>query len=457
MACISHRPVFHLLPHDILHQIFMICVEEASNQSFPVVLSQVCRSWRSSAFDGAAIWTKISFQLRRDGEPQKYLQAKAFLHRSRTMPVAVRIYAHRVLQRADIDAVSRDILAAMANRITGLALVAPEEQMSAPLYVLMRNNWTPSLRFFQLVIPGFSHFQFHREPSVDYYLMSPSLRNLQNQLDRRAPPLTALTLHNDGTMLISLASLRSLLVCCQSTLQQLDIQGMRPGSDTPANLPVALSVLTYLRLGYYNDMSSLAENLVTPHLHTLILHNMPSDLSLPSPRIFYNLRPIDVEPLLHSLRRNCGNLLQLSLIGVRRCRRAAVDTFYRSLPKLRSLYISPITSKFFEDALFQPEARFRTPEIIFPALTSLGVPPTEPTDLARFLLRHRVLPVLPLKNLCITVEQLRITHSQPQRSILSLIVEINLNDNGLQVSTAPTPIIHPSWRKYTEIPRAANP
>lgn len=73
------------LPYDILYQIFQACLSE--NLGSPILLSHVCRSWRSAAVTSAALWSRIEL----DGSRLKVERLKMELVRSQDAPLRISI------------------------------------------------------------------------------------------------------------------------------------------------------------------------------------------------------------------------------------------------------------------------------------------------------------------------------------------------------------------------------
>ncbi|KAJ6558149.1 hypothetical protein B0H19DRAFT_1150102 [Mycena capillaripes] len=439
-----NQAVFHLLPHDILHQLFILCVKTASDPWFAVVLSQVCHSWRFTALASPTLWTTVVLHTSR--RRQRHLRPKAFLERSRGLPICMHIRVHRRQQRHEGALVSHH-----APRLHALILTSHDRELAMNSVGYFSQMPFRSLGFFHVLVPGQVDLHVIRKPdsAVPFFtpyptppiLHGPSYRdflwfrwNVQN--------VTKLILKGLGTPeRPSMRHLWKMLHECSETLQHFDFEGWAPTNDLGSSIsPIVLPALRYLRLGYIDDLSSLAACIHAPNLDIFTFH----DVLFCPPRSPYPestlVTPCDLPHIFQVLAPSCLCLRQLTLVGVDACARDAVDAFFSSLSELTVLILS-LCHPIFSDALFQPEARYRVPKAIFPKLAQLKISLSRPTDVARFLLRHKTLQVLPLKRIDITTRQLSEAYGRPGiRDILAVVLEMSSRE-GVAVGLIEDPRI----------------
>ncbi|KAJ7446907.1 hypothetical protein B0H11DRAFT_2290342 [Mycena galericulata] len=138
--------------------------------------------------------------------------------------------------------------------------------------------------------------------------------------------------------------------------------------------PMMIPLLHSLRLGYLADISSLTACIVASHLDKLILCGVlfcPAWVAFPERTV-----------MLH-----CTRLRQVTVVGVDACGRDTVGTFFRALSSLNK----------------------------YP--TALNITLTNPTDLVRFLLRHKTVPVSPLKRIDLTEMQFSAAYERPGHTV----------------------------------------
>jgi hypothetical protein len=153
------------------------------------------------------------------------------------------------------------------------------------------------------------------------------------------------------------------------------------------------------------------------------------------------ITPCNLPLIFRVLAPSCTRLRQLSFVGVVGCPRDAVDAFFSSLSEL-SVIVLAMCHPNISNALFQPEARYRVPKPIFPKLAHLNISLSRPTDLARFLLRHKTVSVLPLRRVDISVGQFSEAYGRPgTRSILAAVLEMNTRE-GMAVCLTQDPRIY---------------
>ncbi|KAJ7640408.1 hypothetical protein DFH06DRAFT_1477919 [Mycena polygramma] len=433
--------VFHLLPHDVLYQIFVLCVKTTPDPWFPVVLSQVCRSWRFTALASPILWTTIVLRLCRPR--QRHLRPKAFLERSRGLPIYMHVHVHRSPKRHECTIVSSH-----ATRLRALILTSRDRELAMDSVGYFFQMPFRSLAFFHVFVPGQVGFQVIRKPhSADPFftpslLSGPSFRdflwfrwNVRN--------VTALILKGLGSAdRPFMRHMWKMLHECSGTLRHLDFEGWAPTNDLGSSIsPVVLQALRYLRIGYIDDMSSLAACIHAPNLDVLVLHDVlfcPAMLpQLESTTIAQCNLPLIFQLLAPS----CTRLRQLTFIGVDACPRDAVDAFFGGLPAVIALTLS-LCHPVFSDALFQPEARYRVPKAILPKLSHLNVSLSRPTDLARFLLRHKTVDVPPLKRIDVTRRQFSEAYGRPGIcDILGVVLKIG-SEEGVAVGVLEDPRIY---------------
>ncbi|CAK5277979.1 unnamed protein product [Mycena citricolor] len=237
-----------------------------------------------------------------------------------------------------------------------------------------------------------------------------------------------------------------LLITCSQTLCHLDYEGWAPLEDSePEERTVTLPVLRNLRLAFIDDIAALASCIVAPALLNFTLHDVlfcPTLLPVVDRRAA-TLRD-EIAAVFDSLgRSSCTTVTRLRLVGLGHCQRSDVDTFFDRMPNLTDLEIS-LCDRVYQEALFQPESCFRLPRIVFPILSSLTTTLVRPTDLARFLLRHKTLAsaVKPLKKLDVTQKQIADAYARPGIcSILAVVLEMSCKE-GMLVSATQDPRIY---------------
>ncbi|KAJ7186870.1 hypothetical protein C8R46DRAFT_1184706 [Mycena filopes] len=437
------------LPHDVLYELFLLCVRTNPDLSFPVVLSHVCHSWRATALASPIFWHAVVLRL--SGPEQRHLRAKAFLERSQALPVFIHIDIFRHLTRPEAD-----IILQHAAHVETFVLTSYETELALETVGYLAAMPFPSLEMFNVVVPGKLQFEVHRSagraptsesPFQTPYPTPPALRSPSNRdfmwSRWSAHRVTSLTLKglNSATR-PSLKDMRQILDECKSTLRNLDFEGWAPPSDisTPVVSPVALPALRSLRLGYIDDMSRLVESITAPALQNLVLHDVVF-LPVALPHLEDTpIVPCDLPRIFRALAPSIAHLRHLALIGLEVCARPAMDAFFQSMPALRVLALNRCHPSL-PAALFQPEARYRAPQPVLPRLEHLSTTLVRSTDLARFLLRHRTLAgegasgsvtVAPLRRLDITTRQFEAAYQRRGiRDILAVVLEMNSRDGML--------------------------
>ncbi|KAJ7911595.1 hypothetical protein B0H13DRAFT_2009292 [Mycena leptocephala] len=229
---------------------------------------------------------------------------------------------------------------------------------------------------------------------------------------------------------------------CSETLQHFDFEGQAPTNDLgPLIPPITLPALRHLRIGYIDDLSILAACIYAPNLDIFELHDvlfcpviLPHTENTP-------ITPCNLQLIVRVLAPSCARLRQLSFVGVVGCPRDAVDAFFSSLSEL-SVLVLAMCHPNISNALFQPEARYRVPKPIFPKLAHLNISLSRPTDLARFLLRHKTVSVPSLRRVDISVGQFSEAYGRPgTRSILAAVLEMNTRE-GMAVCLTQDPRIY---------------
>ncbi|KAJ6524456.1 hypothetical protein DFH09DRAFT_1329509 [Mycena vulgaris] len=288
----------------------------------------------------------------------------------------------------------------------------------------------PPLKFFYAVVPGELDFQVVRKPDAVIPFFTP-----------HAPPLLASNNHSHGWFSWNVKNVTTLFL--KATLQHFEFEGWAPSIDVgPAQdmRPITFPMLCSLRFGYLDDISSLATCIVAPNLAILVLHDVlfcstmlpyPADTPVTwcnLPRIFRALAP------------SSTRLSHLALVGFDDCSRDVVDMFFNTVLELTDLVLT-LCHPSISTALFQPEARYCIPKAVLPKLSHLNTTFASPTDLARFLLRHKTVPVAPLKRLDVAAGQISAAHSRPGiRSILAVVLELNTKE-GMRVFVVGDPKI----------------
>ncbi|KAJ6631536.1 hypothetical protein B0H10DRAFT_1938400 [Mycena sp. CBHHK59/15] len=296
------------------------------------------------------------------------------------MPIA-RVYVHRLVHLKDLRLTFQDILDYHGYRIRTLSLTAEQTPIGT---AFLRLAFVGKANTFAVVgILRCSHFQQSRRNDFVW-----SQWNAQN--------ITSLT--RSGMLKpmyqISMSDMLNILTVCQSTLRQFDFQGAIPDvSEGEEYSEITLPILKSMRLGYLGEIWYLPALISAPGLETLVLHD-----TLASPTTTQTLYDTDddskdnLEYLLGTLIRNCKHLRSFTPVAMDECLRDVVDLFFSELSELVHLSLLDADSNF-SDALFQPEAQYTVPRIISPKLESFSVSYVPPTDLARFLLRHKTVDI----------------------------------------------------------------
>ncbi|KAF8147754.1 hypothetical protein K438DRAFT_1779855 [Mycena galopus ATCC 62051] len=421
------------LPYDILHDLFVICTQDAIQSGdfyFPVVLSHVSSSWRSTALMMPILWSSIYTSI--PNSQQAHLRSHAYFERSKGMNVNVWV---RVPQTPIADASDPEfaLLVRNAHRIVTLQILCTDMEQMPTLFGCLPVAM-PALQLLRFVVRSrATEFTLRLAPSASQSTLQsvpfrlPFVVGGVRWHDWRSTGLTHLSLNGlTRAARPSVESLWNILEGCKSTLQTFEFKGWAPSWDDENSVldPVDLPMLRYLELFWLDDLSSLAELISAPDLRCLILHN---GMVITNPYSYEDntaeFGDCDVPRLLEYLRPSCSGLQDLTLNGVRNCPRGAVDRFFAAMPDLESIGLCSVGGTFM-DAFFQPECRFCVPrDIVLPNLEYLSVTDMAPSDLGRFLLRHKTLPVAPLRSLYISVEQ-ELAAYEPTPSFLGVIIDM---------------------------------
>ncbi|KAF7361368.1 F-box domain-containing protein [Mycena sanguinolenta] len=438
----NSNPAVTLLPYDILHDLFILCTKDAIQSGdfyLPVVLSHVSSSWRFTALTMPVLWSSI-YTSSPNSEPA-HQRSAAYFERSQGTNVNVWV---RVPQAPNLDASDPEfaLLARNAHRIVTLGLLCADmDQMPTLLGCLQVAM--PALQLLRVVVrsrateftlrltPGGSTLPAipFRLPAIDGGIQwsnwsAAGLTHLSlNGLTRKARP--------------SMESLWHMLDSCKATLQTFEFKGWAP-SWTAGNsvlTPVDLPMLRYLELFWMDDISALAGLISAPDLRCLVLTDgMVITNPYSSEDDPEDFSDCNVSRLLRYLGPCCRGLEDLTLNGVHNCSRSDVDRFFATMSACESIVLCAVDGAVM-DALFQPECRFRLPsDVVLPRLRYLSVTDTIPSDLGRFLLRHKSLDVAPLQSVYLTAEQVAEAY-HPTRSFLGAILDMCVDD-GLRVSSS---------------------
>ncbi|KAJ7703857.1 hypothetical protein B0H16DRAFT_1638130 [Mycena metata] len=404
-----------LIPHDILHDLFILCTKDAIQSGeyyFPVVLSHVCSSWRATALATPTIWSALYTSSSSDSDHPSGRSRAYFA------------------TEADPEFA---LLASNANRLTTLGLVCADmAQLPAlfgcfpvampvldTLYIAVRTGTPKEMDFsLRLASDASEHIPFRMPPVADgaVHWSSWASANIThlciNGLIRAAR--------------LSMEAMQDILEGCKSTLDS-------PWDDPNTVLePVVLPRLTQVDFLWLDDLSPLVGLIIAPTLASL---NLQNGVLMATP---YTLEDgaephgCDMPRLLAHLSRSCTTLAHLYLYCVQDCPRSAVDAFFAGMPALNMLILCAAGDTF-QNALLQPESRFRVPrEAIFPQLEHLSVTDVPATDLARFVLRHKALGVPALRTLYLTADQ-NFAAYEPERTILGMVLDVCVAENNLQL------------------------
>ncbi|KAJ7471912.1 hypothetical protein FB451DRAFT_1367809 [Mycena latifolia] len=385
MQTVSPRPVFHLLPHDILYDLFALAASAVQDGDpyFATVLSHVCASWRATALATPPIWKNILIQARSDN--CQNLEAKLYHERAAGMPIALVFRVHDVDGPITCPRVLPELLD--GNRIYYLQVEAPEWELATAFmgFVARLSAKMSSLGSLNLtVLPNKMEFELTRPEHTPFHAPVWCIersRFLWDQWD--TSKMTSLIFEGleDSP---SLDCMRGILAGCQSTLNIFVFKGRAPDlSSTPVS--VTLPALQVLRISYYNEISDLAQLVHAPNLAVLELADMFA-------HDFPGASATDEHLLLEALLPSCANLVVLSLAGLAGCH--LVDTFYEHMRHLVNLSLRG-TGPAYEDALFQIAAQHEGGRVAFPQLRELAISYTCPAGLAALLSRHLLVPWVP--------------------------------------------------------------
>ncbi|KAJ6552051.1 hypothetical protein DFH09DRAFT_1499064 [Mycena vulgaris] len=443
----SHLAV-HRLPHDILHALFILCNEQALHSdvnNFSVILSHVCSSWRASALANPRIWDTINTHS--PTSPPQQMQLRAYLERSQGMELHVTVAIKRESEPSLIATPAFALLAAYAHKVRTLCLMCTDAGQFPALLGCLAADMPLLQTVFMAATPG-------KEKGREKFLVrcAPRLdqRRSQDVVPFRLPMLadTGVRWSTWGTSNIthlhmkglprearpSMESLWHILTGCYSTLEMFNFEGYAPMWDDENSVlqPVVLPMLWEVNLFFVDDLAPLAALLVAPGLERLTISNGKRCVNPYPLEDEVNFVDCDTPRLLEHFGAGGIALRDLFLYGLSGCPRSTIDHFFASLPNVdRIILFEP--DETFQAAFFQPECRYRVlHDALFPRLSHISVTTTLPSDLGRFLLRHKTLPVMPLQSLYITHDQ-HCAAYEPARSILGMILDVCVTETGLQV------------------------
>ncbi|KAJ7086434.1 hypothetical protein B0H15DRAFT_349668 [Mycena belliarum] len=433
----------HLLPHDVLYELFLLCVTTSPDPWLPVVLSQVCQSWRYAALASPTLWTTVSFRM---SHPQQiHREPQAFLERSRGLPIDMLIY----FDRHPADRVGR-LVSSNAHRLRSLTLTSAAGGLVLDSVGFFARMPFPLMSLFRAVVPGEMDFHIIRspDPACPFFAPYPTPPDLDVPIHRHflwfswnVRNLTTLSLMGLAPFeRPSMEHTWSILSGCSGTLRHFDFEGWAPSTnDPPRNFPpITFPMLRSLRLGYLDDISSLVAFIVAPCLHVLSFYNA---LLCPTTRLYQETTLItqcDLSRVFRTLAPSCTRLTMMTLFGLDVCARDAVDVLFSTISEATGLMLLSCHPSI-TDGLFQPEARYRIPKVVLPKLRYLSITSTCPIDLARFLLRHKTVATSPLKLLQISRKQCHAASARPGiRSILAVVLDLNVKE-GMCVSLLDRP------------------
>ncbi|KAJ7025165.1 hypothetical protein C8F04DRAFT_1300574 [Mycena alexandri] len=437
-----------LIPHDILHDLFVLCTKNAIQSGeyyFPVVLSHVCSSWRATALATPTIWSAL-YTSSSPNSDHTSARSRAYLERSQSMPVnaMVRVPQSPITTEADPEFA---LLASNANRITTLGLACADMAQLPTLfryfpvtmsvldtfYIAVRTENPKEMEFsLRLTHDASGRIPFRMPPVIDGTVRWSSWATGN---------ITYLCMNGlTGAVRPSMEAMQHILEGCKCTLETFEFKGWAPEWDDPNGIlePVVLPMLTQLDFLWMDDLSPLAGLIIAPTLASLNLQNGVL-MAAPYPaEDGVGLNGCDMPRLLAYLGRSCATLVHLYLYCVRDCPRSAVDAFFAGMPTLNMLILCAVGDTF-QDALLQPDHRFRVPrEAVFPQLEHLSVTEVPATDLARFVFRHKTLGVSALRTLYLTADQ-EFAAYEPERTILGMVLDVCVAENELQLICMQTP------------------
>ncbi|KAJ6632529.1 hypothetical protein B0H10DRAFT_1977691 [Mycena sp. CBHHK59/15] len=449
----STRPVFHLLPHDVLHDLFVLCVNTSeAHSNMPIVLSHVCHSWRHTALASPMLWTIIIFKASRPS--QKHLQAHASLQRSRGLPISLHINVIHHLQRHEGDIVGHN-----AERLCRLSLTSSDREIGLSSMEYLGGIAMPLLESFDALVADEINLTVTRKPNpaTPFYVPPFTPHRLTAPVSRtffwspwKAQNLTSLCLKGLGPgETPSVRLMWQILSGCKLTLVDFHFEGSAPsginGRLEVVLVPVVLPALRTLRIGYLDNFLGLLSCIYAPNLRALCLHDALFFPTIRLPPARSTVTQPNLALVFELLSPSCTHLLELRLVGMDACPRATVDTFFGTLSRTTFLAISSCHAVY-TDALFQPEARFRVPKVVFPRLHHLDVSLTDPVDLSRFLLRHKTVTVPALKQLYIP--QRMASLSTGGTGIFSIVLDLCLTHFGTSLTVLRDPPVHLIRRQF---------
>ncbi|KAJ7187038.1 hypothetical protein C8R46DRAFT_1184785 [Mycena filopes] len=358
----------------------------------------------------------------------------------------VRVAEHPIPTRVDPEFA---LLASNADRLATIGLLCADMAQLPTLFGYFPVA-LPVLDALYITVPTETpkgiEFSLHLAPVTSKrvpFLMPPVVNGAVDWSSWVTTNITSLCMNGlSGAARPSMEAMHHILEGCASTLASFEFKGWAPRWENPNSVlqPVVLPMLRQLELLWLDDLSPLAGLIVAPSLASLNLQNgnlMVTPYPL-EPDVVSETFECDMPRLLAHLSRSCATLAHLYLYCVDDSPRSAVDAFFGAMPALTTLILCAPGATF-RDALLQPRRRFRAIEPVLPRLEHLSVTEVPPTDLARFLLRHKTLPgVPPLRTLYLTAEQ-ELAAYEPERTILGMVVDVCVGESGLQVICMPSP------------------
>ncbi|KAJ7827980.1 hypothetical protein B0H13DRAFT_1917309 [Mycena leptocephala] len=425
------------LPYDILHDLFVLSTTDAimsRDYYFPVVLSQVCSSWRFAALATPILW--IILYTSSPNSDQGHLRSQAYFERSKGMRVNVIV---RVPQNLTADAFCREfaLLARNAPRIITLKLVCADMEQVPALFACL--PVAMQLQVLRIVVGSRADramefaFRLDQNAHLPTTFRLPAVDNGVRWSNWGTAGLTHL--HLNGLARAARPSMESLwhmLEGCKSTLITFEFKGWAPLWDDEDSIleSVDLPMLRSLLLFWLDDLSSVAGLISAPGLCHLSLQNGMLMTNPYPPEDESEFPDCDVPRLLEHLGPSCGVLEHMSLFGVRNCPRSAVDQFFAAMPELESIILCEV-GKTVQDAVFQPECRFRVPhEAVLPKLVS------QPTSVASSAAQDA--GRCTARRVYLTAEQEDAAY-EPTRTILGVILDMCIDEYGLEVISLQPP------------------
>ncbi|KAK7028320.1 hypothetical protein R3P38DRAFT_2935367 [Favolaschia claudopus] len=432
------------LPFEILHEIFLMCILSSmeSNQFYiQIVLSHVCLQWRDMILDSPLLYPHI-FTLAPNSDKCHQL-TRAFFQRSQNLNVGVTLDVTDTPIHSDREFA---LLVKNAHRIDSLELRC-DDMDQVPALLACLPVALPEVKLFRVIARHGHRELLHRDLQFTFCLQPgagcapicvPFVHGVIQWRNWDTSGITHLYLNGlSPAARPSMEDLWHILNGCRNTLQVLEYKGWTPFWHGPESVlrRIKFPRLRQVELLWMNNICPVAGLIFAPNLQVLKLQNglkigNPYPWEGPYEEHDPRFPKTNIVHLLECLEPSCGALQHLSLYGIKDCPRSAVDSFFASLPALDALIFFHVCPSI-EDALFQPECRYHpSTQVIFPQLRSLSIPKADVSDLGRLLLRHKRLPVAPIRTLYVMEDM----ETALKEKTIHTIIEACKEESGLTMT-----------------------